>query len=304
MYRNRRLTWWIGLLIAVFVLTAFAPLRGETAPVAPASGEMKLQVQPDFFADRNEGYVLLWTKVKLLAMEMGIPVLEAKNPFKEGLRKIVYLDTRKGELTDKRYIVRERVKIKDGNPADAVELMLRYRVTAGEAADSEAVKTAPGFKAKISHEDDIAGFVGGLVGNNVVEVSVSHAIKDIPAADLENKTLGNYARYFPTLANLGLPLTEQLGVSKGITVREFKVAPAELDFGQGMKGEASISLWYDYSTGKAIAAEFSFECGRGPAAPAAAVAKTEAFFNALQDRLSDILLPGGSKTQLVTGEAK
>jgi len=66
----------------------------------------------------------------------------------------------------------------------------------------------------------------------------------------------------------------------------------------------AISLWLDYNPGKAIAAEVSFDCGRGPAAPAAAVAKSEAFFNALQDRLSGILAPGGSKTQQVTGGAK
>ncbi len=288
----------------VFVLTAFAPLRGETAAVVPDSGEMKLQVQPDFFADRDEGYALFWTKVKLLAMEMGIGVEEAKNPFKEGQRKIEYLDTGKGDLVGKNYIIRERVKIKDKKPADTVEVTLRFRSAGKEAISSEVVKTGAGFKAKVSHEDDIAGFVGGVVGNNVVEVSVSHSIKNIPAADLGNRVVGNYARYFPTLAGLGIPPTEPLVVTKGITVKEIKVAPGELDFGQGMKGEASISLWYDYNTGKAIAAEFSFECGRGPTAPAEAAAKTEAFFNALQDRVSDILLPGGSKTQLVTGGTK
>jgi hypothetical protein len=304
MLRNRRLAgWWIGLLIAVFVLTAFAPLRGETAPVTPGSGEMKLLLQPDYFADRDEGYLKLWSTMKVLALEMEVPVVEAKNPFKEGTRKIVYLDTGKGELIKKEYIIRERTRVKDGQPADKVEVTLRYRV-AGSTVPGDAVTTAPGYKAKASFEEDIAGFVGSVVGNNVSEMSASRSIKDVPAGDLKDKTIGGYAKFFPTLAKLGIPLGEVLAPSNGITIKECKVSPGELDFGQGMKGEVAISLWYDYDTGKAIAAEVSFECGRGPQAPAAAVAKSEAFFNALQDRLSGILSPGGSKTQKVTGSVK
>jgi hypothetical protein len=37
----------------------------------------------------------------------------------------------------------------------------------------------------------------------------------------------------------------------------------------------------------------------GSEAPAAAVAKAEAFFNALQERMAGILAPGGMKTDLL-----
>jgi len=304
MMRNRRLTgWWLGLFVAVFVLAAFSPLRGETAPVVAGSGEMKLLVQPDYFTARDEGYIKLWSTMKVLALDMDVPVTEAKNPFKEGTRKIVYLDTSKGDLSKKMYIIRERTKMKDGQADGKVEVTLRYR-SGGTAVPGDAVAAAPRYKARVSFEEDIVGFVGSVVGNNVSEMSASCSIKNIPAGDLKDRTVGGYARVFPTLAKLGIPLSEPLAATNGITVREYKVSPGELDFGQGMKGEVAISLWLDYNTGKAIAAEVSFDCGRGPAAPAAAVAKSEAFFNALQDRLSGILAPGGSKTQQVTGGAK
>jgi len=128
MMRNRRLTgWWLGLFVAVFVLAAFSPLRGETAPVVPGSGEMKLLVEAVYFTARDEGYIKLWSTMKVLALDMDVPVTEAKNPFKEGTRKIVYLDTSKGDLSKKMYIIRERTKMKDGQADGKVEVTLRYR---------------------------------------------------------------------------------------------------------------------------------------------------------------------------------
>ncbi|MDT8899846.1 hypothetical protein [Anaeroselena agilis] len=302
MLRNRRLTgWWLGLLVAVIALTVIAPLKGETASVVPACGEMKLLLQPDYFTDRNEGYIKFWTTVKVLAMEMGIPVTEAKNPYKEGSRKIVYMDTKARDLSKMHYIIRERVKVKDGNPEGLVDLTLRFRTSGVDAVPSAAVGAASGIKASISYDDDVAGFVGGIAGNNVSEMSASCSIKKIPSADLRGRSLGDYARYFPGLLKLGVPLDAPLTAVNGKIVREFKVSPGEFDFGQGIIGEASISLWFDYNTGKAIAAEFSFDSARGPKAPAAAVTKAEAFFNKIQERMGSVLAPGQMKTQMVTG---
>ena len=302
MLRNRRLTGWcLGLLVAVIVLTAFAPVRGESAPVTPASGEMKLLLQPEYFADRNEGYIKFWTTVKLLAMEMGVPVIETKNPYKEGSRKIVYLDTKTKDLSKTNYIIRERTKMKDGQAEDKVDLTLRYRTSGVEALPSDAVYAASGYKASAAYEDDVAGFVGGVAGKNIGEMSASISVKNILAADLRGRTLGDFARYFPTLAKLGMPLDAPLVPVNGMIIREFKVSPGEFDFGQGVKGEASISLWYDYNNGKVILVEFSYDSARGPKAPAAAVAKAEAFFNAIQERMNNALFPGRMKTQFVTG---
>jgi hypothetical protein len=302
MLRNRRFAgWWLGLLVTVLVLTAFAPLRGETAPVTPASGEMKLLLQTDYFSDRNEGYIKFWTTVKVLAAEMGIPVNEAKNPYKEGSRKIVYMDTKARELSQQHYIIRERAKVKDGNVGNKVDLTLRYRISGVDAVPSDAVGAMAGVKASVSYDDDVAGYVGGVAGKNMSEMSASCTVKNVPAAELKGRTLGDYARYFPVLAKLGVPLDATLAPTNGKVVREFKVSPGEFDFGQGVKGEASISLWFDYNTGKVIAAEFSFDAARGPKGPAQAVAKAEAFFNALQERMGMVLAPGQMKTQFVTG---
>jgi hypothetical protein len=90
----------------------------------------------------------------------------------------------------------------------------------------------------------------------------------------------------------------------GAAIREYKVTPGELDFGQGMTTEVEISVWYNFDNNKIVTAELSYESALGSDAPAEAVAKAVEFFNALQEKMSTVLIPGGMKTQLLRDSVK
>ncbi len=304
MLRNKRLTGRsLGLLIAVLVLASFAPVAAETPMVAPDSRELKLLIQTDVFANRADGYKQCWGIVKDLAAEMGIQVVEAKDPFDEGARKVMYLDTHSAELGNENLSLRLRIKLKDGKLESKVDLNLKYRRGDVDAVPSDAVTAAEGVKSSFSYEEDIAGFIDGVVGRHSSAASMACTIKGVAADKLTGNTLGVYAEYFPSLAVLGIPLDSQLEMVGGIAIREHKVTPGELDFGQGMNTEVDISVWYDFDTGRIITTEISYGSALGPDAPAEAVARAAAFFNALQEKMSTILSPGGMKTQFLKGPA-
>jgi hypothetical protein len=71
-----------------------------------------------------------------------------------------------------------------------------------------------------------------------------------------------------------------------------------------MSTEVDMSVWYNFDTGQIIIAEVSYGSALGPDAPAEAVEKAVVFFNALQGKMSAILVPGGMKTQLMRDSAK
>jgi len=289
----------LGLLIAIFALASFAPVAAEATMATPNSRELKLLIQTDVFANRAEGYAQCWGIVKGLAAEMGIQVVEAKNPFDEGARKVMYLDTTSEQLGRENLSLRLRIKLKDGKLESKVDLNLKYRRGDVDTVPSDAVTAAEGVKPSFSYEEDVAGFIGGAVGQNASAVSMACTIKGVAVEKLGGNTLGVYAGYFPSLAVLGVPLDSQLEMVGGIAIREHKVTPGELDFGQGMSTEVDISVWYDFDTGRIITAEVSYESALGPDAPTEAVSKAIAFFNALQERMAGILAPGGMKTDLL-----
>jgi hypothetical protein len=289
----------LGLLIAILALASFAPAAAETTMVTPNSRELKLLIHTDVFANRAEGYRQCWGTVKDLATEMGIQVVQAKDPFDEGARKVMYLDTGSEQLGEENLSLRLRIKLKDGKLENKVDLNLKYRRSDVDTVPSDAVTAAKGVKSSFSYEEDVAGFIGGVDGQNSSATSMACTIKGVAAEKLAGNTLGLYAEYFPSLAELGIPLASQLEMVGGIAIREHKVTPGELDFGQGMSTEVDISVWYDFDTGRIITAEVSYGSALGPDAPAEAVEKAVAFFNALQEKMSAILVPGGMKTDLL-----
>lgn len=295
----RRLTaWYLGIFIGILLFTAFTPTKGETALVPPESREMKLLLKTNFFADRATGYQKYWSIVKEVAAEQAVGVQDNEDPFTEEVKKVTYYDTRNMDLTKNDYILRQRIKITDGKPASNCDLTLKYRTTGRTSISSDAVKTAEPYQPSISFQEDYVGYLHGVVGKAESEVSLSHTIKKIPVS--EGKNLGYYATYFPVLATLGIQPDEPLHLINGVSVREYKVSPGELDFG-GMKGEVAISLWFNYETGDPITAEISWEC---PIAPSAAAAKAEVFFKALQTKTCDLLYPGQMKTRFIINYKK
>lgn len=285
--------WFLGLFLGLLALVAVAPATGEAAMVSPDEREMKLLLKVDTFSERDKGYQEIWSAVKKVAAEMGVCVKDEENPFKEEVKRVVFYDTNNMDLTRKDYIIRQRIKFVDGQSAATCDLTLKYRTTGVDAVSSEAVATAAGYKPAISYQEDYVGFFNGIIGKANGEMSVSHTLKKVPLS--EQYVLGDFISYFPTLADLGISQNEPLYIINTVAVKEYKVSPGELDFG-GIKGGVDISLWYNYDTGKPITAEISWECAKSPAE---AVAKAEAFFNALQGKVEKLLYPGQMKAKFI-----
>jgi adenylate cyclase class IV len=293
--QRQLLTWWLGILSTVFLLAAFVPGIGEAADMTVTSREMRLSLKSEFFTDREEGYRQYWTIVKTLATEMGVGVTEKKNAFKESGQKNRYYDTKNQDLSKNKYILRERSKIKDGILDWQSELTLKYRITAGENAFDNSIETGAAYKPAIKCEEDYTGFADGIVGKASSKTSFSHTVKKLPR--VERATLGDYATIFPTLAKLGVNLNEPVYLTNGVSVNEYKVTPGALDF-SGAEVAVDICAWTDEATDKLIAAELSWKHDAG--VHASTIEKMDAFFTALQAKAPEWLIPGVTKTQMVS----
>lgn len=282
---------WLALMMALFLFLSIGINKftvAESTMVEPDMQELKLLLNADTFTDRLEGYAYVWGVVKALASEQGVETIEEEDPFKEGARRILYLDTAEGELAKANLILRLRYKMVDDEPEDKADLTVKYRSPFTETVDSEAVKAAEGVESTYKIETDVSGFGDGIVGNNKPAASISCTVKGVPNEDISGDTLGVFAKYVATLGELGIPLESELEMVAGSAVREFKAVPGELDFGDGLVTEVEMSVWYVYDTGQLVIGEVSYELDPDEDTPEAAIERAYEYFNALQDKLSDI----------------
>lgn len=296
----------LGFLVLFVVLLVLASFTSVFAAemLEMESRELKLLVHRDVFKNRIDGYALCWGIAKELAGDMGIGVTEAEDPFDEGARQVLYLDTPSGRLNKEQLTLRVRIKFKKGKFEDIANLNLKWREKYATAAPAGAVFSLDEYGPKNKLEEDIAGFTDGLIGNNVPTGSMGCTIKKIPVEKFSGYTVGEFAELYPSLKKLGIPGATKLQLTSGVAVMEYTIAPGELDFGHGMVKEFEMSVWYNYDTDELVIAEVSFESDYGPDAPAEAVEKAVAFFNVLQDRMGSILVPGGMKTQYLRDSVK
>lgn len=291
-------SWSVALMFCILLWCSAALVEAADMD----SREYKILLKTDYFVNREQGYQKYWDDVKKVAHEFGVHIIENSNPWAEDSKQVVYLDTKGLDLMKQNYILRIRNKVTNGKLAPDSELTLKYRVDKQDRVTEAAVQTSTSYKPSVKFQEDVVGFYQGKIGNNVSEFSLSHSIKKVPAA--QRVVLDDYVPFFPILQTLGIHSTESLYILQDVTVLEYKVAPGELDFGNGLKGDVSISVWYDRSNSKLIIGEFSYEVALNSTASEEALKKCEAFFNKLQQKTAERLYPGQVKVQFVYDPGK
>ncbi|MFY9187554.1 MAG: hypothetical protein WAP01_08495, partial [Bacillota bacterium] len=252
-----------------------------------------------WYMNRWNGYSVCWEVMKDLASEMGIRVVEKEDEFAEDAQMVMHLDTSSGQLAEKNLTLSLRSKMIGMGFEDKFNMNLKYSVPNADAVPSNSVTVAQGIEAEYTYEQDIAGFIDGVIGKNSQGVSLDVAIKEVPEKEFADNTLRAYAKYYPSLAELGIPLDSQMEMIGGARILEYVVTPGELYFGQGAKSKVQFTFWYNLENLKTVIMEMSYRSPLGPDAPADAASKALKFFNALQEEYNkrQFLVPGDMKMQ-------
>lgn len=253
---------------------------------ASISQEMKLVVVTDGFGDYSQCIDYYWNAVKETAAELKYGVKASEKSDKVSERLVRYYETADKDLKQHNLILRQRIKVKDGEPKGDCSFMLKYRSDDGSAALNK-VDVSSSYKSSKKLENDVVGFSGGQLGNNKVVLSASASVKKVPSKILT--TIGEAAEYFPTLTKVGIPADKPLNIVGNKTVRSFGQEPGIVSFPDGAES-VDITYWEDSATGAPILCEISWDC------PANSKTADE-FLTALQTRLKDKLMVGKTKTE-------
>jgi len=287
-------------IAAIMTIFAVVGALSATGLTQLNSREYKILLKPQKFVDRQAGYRAVWNIAKAVAESLGIEVREARRPFREIRRKVYFLDTPDHDLRKHGYVLRVRVKYNGDKPRKEYNLTLKYRSTDFEKSSQADITVAlGGYKTKAKFEADITPKKDSL---GTLRFIYSKSVKVKKLDFNPGNTLGDYAKIFPVLGKLGIPLDKKLEIVNGFIVDERKVSPGMLVFGGGINGMVDITTWYEFGdTSEPFVAEFSydFRIRSHNELVDQGIENATRYFKALQFALKDWYYPEGTKTGYV-----
>ncbi len=261
------------------------------------SSEYKLLLDPTIFGDYNDGFEKYWSIIKEVAEQENVPIIENENPLKPGLKHIGFFDTEDTDLRKNGYMLRRKIKFKNGERKPEVEFSLKFRSADAKIANTADVRIADGFTPK---KDEIE------LESDIVYYSVKNGTKDITYSvqniiDLDENpksTIGEFVKIYPILSTLNIPLDEELVLIADTEAIEYMVRPGKLDFGDGLYGRMDMTIWLVELDGKQVSIpEFSFDhpFSEDKIYKQKSMERCKSFIDKLQKKHPEWVIPGKLK---------
>lgn len=255
------------------------------------SREYKLMLSADRFQDREEGIKAFWDLVRYIVKKTrGVHEVKTQSleePFKE--RRTWYMDTPGKDFNATGWVLRKREEEKKGKKK--FKTTLKYRspdrfISASKDLSANAKKSETKFE-----EDLVPAFSSKFSHSTSVETEKDDPIKDV----------GDVAKLFPGIKQLGLPDDVKIRKVNGFTANEVVYHIGNFKVGNDkIRVNCCISFWY--LTGKEdmhpLAAEFSFDYDRDEKAgfPVHVCQVAKYIFSTLQKQGGWVDLGGTTKT--------
>jgi|TARA_B100000035_G_scaffold146946_1_gene125234 hypothetical protein len=261
------------------------------------SSEYKLLLDSARFADIEQGFRDYWTIIKAVAEEEGIPVAESEHPYKIKHKEISFFDTRNYDLKKNGYILRRKIKYKEGHREPGSEFSLKFRNTMPEIAATADVVIGDGYTPKddkIELESDIVYFSAENGGKEI-----TFSVQNLVELDhTPSFRIGEFARIYPVLSTFGLPEDTELELVAEASADERMMRPGKFEFGDGLKGRIDLTVWLlDLGGEEVRIPEFSFDhpFPEDRDYSEEALRKCTTFIDRLQEEAPDWVVPGKLK---------
>jgi len=270
------------------------------------SSEYKLLLSKEFFDDYKTGFENYWEIVKTVANNNNVPVIEKDNPYKLKHKEISFFDTKNLDLRKSGFLIRQKVKYKDGHKKPGFEYGVKYRRSNPKDALSADLTLAEGYTPKydkIELESDVV-YNSITNGKRDIKYSVSNSIKLDEAPEM---TLGAFIKIYPVLGTIGISPSTPLYKVAGVFADEWMVVPGKLDFGDGLFGRVDMTIWIvQTENGEMRIPEFSFDHPffEERDYDKVAMKRCTDFIDNLQKFQPDWVAPGALKAAFLFGDAQ
>ena len=219
--------------------------------------ECKLILKPDRFTAAKV-FFEYGDLVARTAKKFGINFLTQGVVLKPRIREVLFLDTADFRLYNHAFILRRRIRYKDGFPAGDPEIVFKFRhPDMQKAAELDVRPNIAGyhrikFKAEVLPLKDQVGGYRMLFSHNA-----QFALSQAPEGDRTSMT--TLTRIFPALAGLKTSDTDRVELVNQTIVEEVLQDLGVLEFGHGNTAETNIAVWRERGTHRPMCGEYAFE---------------------------------------------
>lgn len=263
--------------------------------------QCKLSLKPDLLTSR-EALFDLGELVRGPAKKNGMSFRHgsfAHAP--HGIREVQFLDTADFRLYNNSYILRRRVRYRDGFPAGDPEIVFKFRhPDAQRAAETDVRPDIPGryrikFKAQALPAPDLETGVRLLYSHNVQFTRT--ALPD----DGDRGAFDMLADILPLLQTVKHSPGERIDLVNDTVVEEVDQNVGVLDFGTGRRSVVNLALWRTRGEHTPLIGELSFQIKlkRHEDVNELDLDRGRDFFLRLQQEAGDWMRPGVTKTGIV-----
>lgn len=263
--------------------------------------QCKLSLKPDLLTSR-EALFKLGELVKRPAKKNGMSFKHGdftREP--HGIREVQFLDTADFRLYNNAFILRRRVRYRDGFPTGDPEIVFKFRHTDAQiAAEMDVRPRIPGhyrikFKAQALPSPLHEGGIRLLYSHNV-----QFTRADLPE-DGDRSAFDMLADILPPLQTLKKAPGERIDLVHGTIVEEVDQDVGILDFGTRRRSVVNLALWRTRGEHTPLIGELSFQIklGRREDITDLDLGRGRSFFRDLQQEAGDWLRAGVTKTGIV-----
>ncbi|BDU73795.1 CYTH domain-containing protein [Mesoterricola silvestris] len=246
----------------------------------------------------EEAFALVWDRVKASAARNGFTITEkAEKPLKIEKAYKEYFDTPGQDLWKKGYLVRITQKFKKGVAEFQVGLTIKAVNPDANVAMATPLKVVGVEKVKVEAEENAGPAAGGGL-DGYVEKGASF---NVTLDSLGKLTLGDFAKYMPELATLGIPADTKLVGNRAYSVR---VKPGAVELAGTDDCGFSMEGWSTTPGGAPYLYDFSYGYGDIDFYDSAALheASEKFYYKVVLGDLGDLAMPqaekwGGSKVR-------
>ncbi len=262
--------------------------------------EAKLLLKPDRFTSA-QCFRDFGKRVEATAKKLGVPfIVSPKASGSPEIREIVFGDSADYRLYHHGFILRRRIRYRDGFPVGDPEVVFKFRDPDLATVAAMDVRPTVAGKCRIKLKMQalpLAHEVGGLrlrySHNCVLLLNQKTAADDISMATL--------SRVFPALARLQKNDGEKVFAVNAAVVEEVSLELGRLSFGKGITAVCNVALWRTRGEQELLVGEFTYQAEFDPGKRIHDRAKKlcEQFFISLQFEVKEWVSLGPSKTAMV-----
>lgn len=216
------------------------------------------------------------------------------------IREVLFVDTPDFRLYNNGFILRRRIRYKDGFPAADPEIVFKFRHTDLQTAAETDVRPHILGDHRVKFKCQALPLKSELGGMRML---YSHNVQ-FPRSNVSETdvtSMETMTRVFPVLAGIKRKAGERISLVNNTIIEEVLQHIGIIDFGGGFKAKTSVALWRTRGEHRPLIGEFSFQIRFEDRRDLNqdAIKRAAAFFITLQYAAQDWIALDATKTGVV-----